>query len=315
MLFLPPARDLVNFANHRLEEDLLVSNAKVPVDEFSLSCVASSRQEARTTTEESESGSVVSSTAGENNCYSSYYSAKSFAGEPKAATDVVDIEEERVGVTGDVHVDSTAREEEPGVEQMQKLVFGSLSTRVVAKQEFPTDQATSLLNEPNAGGKMGGTPKSNEAGSKKRKALREESAAGKRRSSRRLSTVLSKFSPHSLAKELDIGEVKQKSGRKESSEIEDTTVDFEAGDVFAGQGGVVNQRIVEEENEEVKLHKKKGGRKMSESVKVTPKRRPTIVEEMVPRSSGKKRRICKFGEDCQGCNAPECGECVQCLDK
>ena len=313
MLILPSARDLVNFGNLRLEEDLLVSNAKVPVDEFSLSCVASSRQEARTTTEESESGSVVSSTAGENN--SSYYSAKSFAGEPKAATDVVDIEEERVGVTGDVHVDSTAREEEPGVEQMQKLVFGSLSTRVVAKQEFPTDQATSLLNEPNAGGKMGGTSKRNVGQSKKRKALREESAAGKRRSSRRLSTVVSKFSPHSLAKELDIGEVKQKSGRKESSEIEDTTVDFEAGDVFAGQGGEMNQRIVDEENEEMKLHKKKRGRKMSESVKTTPKRRPTIVEEMVPRSSGKKRRICNFGEDCQGCNAPECGECVHCLDK
>merc|ERR1719239_1610269 len=39
-----------------------------------------------------------------------------------------------------------------------------------------------------------------------------------------------------------------------------------------------------------------------------------VVDEIVPKSSGKKRRNCLLGEDCQGCPAPECGECKYCLD-
>ena len=46
-----------------------------------------------------------------------------------------------------------------------------------------------------------------------------------------------------------------------------------------------------------------------------PKRKPTVVDEMVPKSSGKKRRRCRFGEDCLGRPAPECGDCKHCLDR
>jgi len=53
----------------------------------------------------------------------------------------------------------------------------------------------------------------------------------------------------------------------------------------------------------------------TEVLKKAPQRKPTVVDEMVPKSSGKKRRNCLLGEDCLGCPAPECGECKHCLDK
>ena len=78
----------------------------------------------------------------------------------------------------------------------------------------------------------------------------------------------------------------------------------------------IQEVACKESRKEVKFHRKKGGsREGINSAAKTPKRKPTIVDEMVPKSSGKKRRRCAFGEDCQGCKAPECGECVHCLDK
>ena len=47
---------------------------------------------------------------------------------------------------------------------------------------------------------------------------------------------------------------------------------------------------------------------------MTPSRRPTIVGEMLPKSSGKKKVRCKFGENCLGCPLPDCRECAHCLD-
>jgi len=310
VLFLPSSHDPVNFNNHHRQGSPPFLNAKAPVDravssqvadELAFSSVPGSGQEA---TQESESGSVVSSVGGN----SSYYSANSFVGDAKAVTGATDLEEETVNVPGDANLDSTAREEELGAEQMQKLVFGSLSTRVNAKQ-FSSELATRLLDEPNAGGKVGDTQES-KAEPKKQKVSRD-GAAGSRRSSRRLSKLLSKFSPGSRTEveELNIGETKQKSERarfqRESSEVEDTTGDCEE----------VNEEIAGEgiREEEVKYHRKKG--EVFDSARMTPKRKHTIVDEIVPKSSGKKRRNCLYGADCRGCNAPECGECAFCLDK
>merc|ERR1719341_416464 len=148
-------------------------------------------------------------------------------------------------------MDSTARE---GAEQMQKLVFGSLalSTRVAAKPEFNSELATPLLDEPSACGKAGDTQGS-KAEPKKHKVLREE-AAGTRRSSRRLSMLVSKFSPGSRTEVegLNIGESKLKSERArfhgESSDAEGTTTDCEKeGVVFAGRGDEVNEENAGEE--------------------------------------------------------------------
>ena len=305
---MPSSPDRVNFDNLRRQGN--PPSGQV-ADEIAFSSVPGSGQEARAATQESESGSVVSS-AGES---SSYYSANSFVGEAKAVTEATDLEEERVSVAGDAHMDSTAREGELGAEQMQKLVFGSLSTRVAAKPEFSSELATPLLDEPSAGGKAGDTQGS-KAEPKKHKVLREE-AAGTRRSSRRLSKLVSKFSPGSRTEveELNTGESKLKSERarfqRESSEAEDTTADCEKeGVVFAGRGDEVNEEIAGKEiREEVKYHRKKG-----DSARMTPKRKPTMVEEMVPKSSGKKRRNCMYGADCRGCSAPECGECAFCVD-
>ena len=137
-----------------------------------------------------------------------------------------------------------------------------------------------------------------------------DGAAGSRRSSRRLSKLLSKFSPGSRTEveELNIGETKQSERarfQRESSEVEDTTGDCEE----------VNEEIAGEgiREEEVKYHRKKG--EVFDSARMTPKRKHTIVDEIVPKSSGKKRRNCLYGADCRGCNAPECGECAFCLDK
>ena len=311
VLFLPSSPDRVNFDNLRQQGN--PPSGQV-VDEIAFSSVPGSGQGARAATQESESGSVVSS-AGES---SSYYSANSFVGEAKAVTEAAVLEEKRVSVAGDAHMDSTAREGELGAEQMQKLVFGSLSvsTRVAAKPEFSSELATPLLDEPSAGGKTGDTQGS-KAEPKKHKVLREE-AAGTRRSSRRLSMLVSKFSPGSRTEveELNTGESKLKSERArfhgESSEAEDTTTDCEKeGVVFAGRGDEVNEEIAGEEiREEVKYHRKKG-----DSARMTPKRKPTMVEEMVPKSSGKRRRNCLYGADCRGCSVPECGECAFCVDK
>ena len=147
---MPSSPDRVNFDNLRRQGN--PPSGQV-ADEIAFSSVPGSGQEARAATQESESGSVVSS-AGES---SSYYSANSFVGEAKAGTEATDLEEERVSVAGDAHMDSTAREGELGAEQMQKLVFGSLSvsTRVAAKPEFSSELATPLLDEPSAGGKAG----------------------------------------------------------------------------------------------------------------------------------------------------------------
>ena len=288
---MPSSPDRVNFDNLRRQGN--PPSGQV-ADEIAFSSVPGSGQEARAATQESESGSVVSS-AGES---SSYYSANSFVGEAKAVTEATDLEEERVSVAGDAHMDSTAREGELGAEQMQKLVFGSLSTRVAAKPEFSSELATPLLDEPSAGGKAGDTQGS-KAEPKKHKVLREE-AAGTRRSSRRLSMLVSKFSPGSRTEveELNTGESKLK------SEADDTTADCEKG------GDEVNEEIAGEEiREEVKYHRKNG-----DGARMTPKRKPTMVEEMVPKSSGKKRRNCLYGADCRGCSAPECGECAFCVD-
>ena len=294
--------------------------------------------------EESESGSLIS-TAGEN---SSYYSANSFVEEAKTA---IELEEERVGVLGHSQLESAGGEEEAvaGGEQMQKLVFGSLSTHLATKPEFKSDPATPLLEELNADRKRGRTPKS-KSEPKKRKVLKEETV-GSRRSSRRLSTLVSKFasSPH-FQVEISEGCVGDGSGRMNSSvdhsqmmsikeqyigeekqKVEGSvfpTKAYDKGDTTVGYGGDVvvagirDEEVIEEEvackesRKEVKFHRNKGGsREGINSAAITPKRKPTIVDEMVPKSSGKKRRRCLFGEDCQGCKAPECGECKHCLDK
>jgi len=317
------------------------------------------QEEVKATIQENESGSSVS--VAEENSASSFYSANSFLDEAKAVVELKDpYEEEIVNVPSNADPYPVAGEEKLGTGDMHKLVFG-LSTRVVSKLDGPShdlvtplldepeevlDEPNEVLDEPNEGwlGKKLHTKRS-KAEPKKQKLVFEEKART-RRSSRRLSTLVSKFagSPHShvevedyeggkevgeMNKEVEplllknIKELNTDEADELNTDEADEKVSKELLEIIAGGGVLVAKKrstvfletADEETRGEVKYHKKKGSREVFNSTKKTPKRKPTVVDEMVPKSSGKKRRNCLLGEDCLGCPAPECGECKHCLDK
>jgi len=314
------------------------------------------QEEVKATVQESEAGSSVS--IAEENSASSFYSANSFLEEAKAVAELKDPdEEENVNVPGNADLDPVAGEEKLGTGDMHKLVFGLL-TRVVSKLDQPShdlvspllnepeevlDESKEVLDEPNEvldepiegwlGKKL--HTKRSKAEPKKQKLVLEEKACT-RRSSRRLSTLVSKFagSPHSHVEVEDyeggkeVEEMKKEVEQSQLKNNEEPNIDEEEekaedevfakfeGDVLVAKkrSKVFLETANKENRREVKYQKKKASQEVVNSAKKTPKRKPTVVDEMVPKSSGKKRRNCLLGEDCQGCPAPECGECKYCLD-
>ena len=127
---------------------------------------------------------------------------------------------------------------------------------------------------------------------KKRKVLREVGDVGNKN-----------------AKGIDVGEILE-AYEGEISELESTGME----DPHMN-GSIVAPVRTDTLNEEEAETENRGTLEVLGSNDImTPSRKPTIVNEMVPKSSGKKKVRCKFGEDCLGCPLPDCRECAHCLD-
>ena len=200
-------------------------------------------------------------------------------------------------------------EEKPTVDQMKKLIFVSpatslpTSTSVEVKSSSGSAVSLSLLDDPK-GGRKGRTMNS-KADPQKPKVLDEGHA---RRSSRRLSTISSRLTDSPI---YQVGvaaqEVREadKDVEAEHSQLKNIK-ELKMGKVIKSDGEVVK---------EIRFRKKKGSQEVLASPKMTPKRKHNIVDEIIPKSSGKRPKNCLFGEDCLGCKTPECEECVMCLDR
>ena len=200
-------------------------------------------------------------------------------------------------------------EEKPTVDQMKKLIFVSpatslpTSTSVEGKSSSGSAVSLSLLDDPK-GGRKGRTMNS-KADPQKPKVLDEGHA---RRSSRRLSTISSRLTDSPI---YQVGvaaqEVREanKDVEAEHSQLKNIK-ELKMGKVIKSDGEVVK---------EIRFRKKKGSQEVLASPKMTPKRKHNIVDEIIPKSSGKRPKNCLFGEDCLGCKTPECEECVMCLDR
>ena len=200
-------------------------------------------------------------------------------------------------------------EEKPTVDQMKKLIFVSpatslpTSTSVEVKSSSGSAVSLSLLDDPK-GGRKGRTMNS-KADPQKPKVLDEGHA---RRSSRRLSTISSRLTDSPI---YQVGvaaqEVREadKDVEAEHSQLKNIK-ELKMGKVIKSDGEVVK---------EIRFRKKKGSQEVLTSPKMTPKRKHNIVDEIIPKSSGKRPKNCLFGEDCLGCKTPECEECVMCLDR
>ena len=200
-------------------------------------------------------------------------------------------------------------EEKPTVDQMKKLIFVSpatslpTSTSVEVKSSSGSAVSLSLLDDPK-GGRKGRTMNS-KADPQKPKVLDEGHA---RRSSRRLSTISSRLTDSPI---YQVGVAAQE-GREANKNVEaehsqmKNIKELKMGKVIKSDGEVVK---------EIRFRKKKGSQEVLTSPKMTPKRKHNIVDEIIPKSSGKRPKNCLFGEDCLGCKTPECEECVMCLDR
>ena len=200
-------------------------------------------------------------------------------------------------------------EEKPRADQMKKLnlVFPATSlptsTSVEVKSSSGSAVSLSLLDDPK-GGRKGRTMNS-KADPQKPKVLDEGHA---RRSSRRLSTISSRLTDSPI---YQVGvaaqEVREanKDVEAEHSQLKNIK-ELKMGKVIKSDGEVVK---------EIRFRKKKGSQEVLASPKMTPKRKHNIVDEIIPKSSGKRPKNCLFGEDCLGCKTPECEECVMCLDR
>ena len=200
-------------------------------------------------------------------------------------------------------------EEKPTVDQMKKLIFVSpatslpTSTSVEVKSSSGSAVSLSLLDDPK-GGRKGRTMNS-KADPQKPKVLDEGHA---RRSSRRLSTISSRLtdSPiYQVGVAAQEGREANKNVEAEHSQLKNIK-ELKMGKVIKSDGEVVK---------EIRFRKKKGSQEVLTSPKMTPKRKHNIVDEIIPKSSGKRPKNCLFGEDCLGCKTPECEECVMCLDR
>ena len=200
-------------------------------------------------------------------------------------------------------------EEKPTVDQMKKLIFVSpatslpTSTSVEVKSSSGSAVSLSLLDDPK-GGRKGRTMNS-KADPQKPKVLDEGHA---RRSSRRLSTISSRLTDSPI---YQVGVAAQE-GREANKNVEaehsqmKNVKELKMVKVIKSDGEVVK---------EIRFRKKKGSQEVLTSPKMTPKRKHNIVDEIIPKSSGKRPKNCLFGEDCLGCKTPECEECVMCLDR
>ena len=215
------------------------------------------------------------------------------------------------------------------LDQMQKLVFGAPT--VISSMPGPSSHVeATLVEEPKVKKRRRTQERSNDS-------QEATKPAPVRRSSRRLSTLSSTVeeSPdltvgagregsnkkmrksvkevgdvgNKNAKGIDVGEILE-AYEGEISELESTSVEdpHMNGSIIAPVG---TDPLKEEEAET----ENRGTLEVLGSNDImTPSRKPTIVNEMVPKSSGKKKVRCKFGEDCLGCPLPDCRECAHCLD-
>ena len=219
--------------------------------------------------------------------------------------------------------------EKPVVEQMQKLVFGAPT--INPPKPAPSFDHEATLEE--------------ELKVKKRRRTQERSndsqeatkPAPVRRSSRRLSTLSSTIeeSPglpvgagqdgknkkmrkvlkevgdvgNRNAEGIDVGELLEayegEISEQESTGMEDPHIN--GNSVAPQRTDTLKEEMVDKEN--------RGTLEVLGNTDImTPTRKPTMVGEMLPKSSGKKKVRCKFGEDCLGCPLPDCRECDRCLD-
>jgi len=248
------------------------------------------------------------------------------SGEEKMEAEFRDGKPKDVSPTGP---SNPQNEEEPVVEQMQKLVFGAPT--IISPRPAPSsDLEAALVEEPKVKRRRRTQERSNES-------QEVTKPAPVRRSSRRLSTLAStseespsfpveagrdetnkktRKTPKRVegvgiknAGGIDVGEILE-AYEGEISELESTGMEepLITGNIVAPHGtDTLKEEEAEKENRDT-------FDVLGSSDIMTPTRKPTIVGEMVPKSSGKKRRRCKFGEDCLGCPLPDCRECDRCLD-
>jgi len=253
---------------------------------------------------------------------------------PKVSTELGSGEEKmeaefREGKSKDVsptEPSNLQNEEKPVVDQMQKLVFGAPTT--ISPKLTPSSvlEATTV-EEP----KIKKRRRTQERSSEPQEATKPVPV---RRSSRRLAPTIEENS--SLQVELGRDETNKKMSevlkRVEGVEIRNAGA-IDVGEILEAYEGeisesesigkedlLINGSIVAPhrsdslKKEEVEKENRDTYYFLGSSDSMTPTRKPTIVGEILPKSSGKKRMRCKFGEDCLGCPLPDCRECGRCLD-
>ena len=248
------------------------------------------------------------------------------SGEEKMEAEFRDGKPKDVSPTGP---SNPQNEEEPVVEQMQKLVFGAPT--IISPRPAPSsDLEAALVEEPKVKRRRRTQERSNES-------QEVTKPAPVRRSSRRLSTLSSTIeeSPdlpvgagrdgknkkmrkvlkevgdvgNRNAEGIDVGELleayEEEISEQESTGMEDPHI--KGNSVAPQRTDTLKEEMVDKEN--------RGTLEVLGNTDImTPTRKPTMVGEMLPKSSGKKKVRCKFGEDCLGCPLPDCRECDRCLD-
>ena len=259
------------------------------------------------------------------------------SGLPKVTTDLGSGEEKmqaeyregklkNVSPTSPSHVQNL---EKPVVEQMQKLVFGA-PTINPPKPAPSFDHEATLVEEPKVKKRRRTQERSNDS-------QEATKPAPVRRSSRRLSTLSSTIeeSPdlpvgagrdgknkkmrkvlkevgdvgNRNAEGIDVGELLEayegEISEQESTGMEDPHIN--GNSVAPQRTDTLKEEMIDQEN--------RGTLEVLGNTDImTPTRKPTMLGEMLPKSSGKKKVRCKFGEDCLGCPLPDCRQCAHCLD-
>ena len=247
------------------------------------------------------------------------------SGEEKMVTEFREGEPKDVSPTDPSNLQNL---EKPVVEQMQKLVFGAPNNS--PKPAPSSDHEATLVGETKVKKRRRTQERSNDS-------QEATKPAPVRRSSRRLSTLSSTVeeSPYlpveagrdgsnkkmrksvkevgdvgnKNAKGIDVGEILE-AYEGEISQLESTGVE----DPHMNGSIIAPVRTDPLKEEEAETENRGTLEVLGSNDIMTPSRKPTIVNEMVPKSSGKKKVRCKFGEDCLGCPLPDCRECAHCLD-
>jgi len=248
------------------------------------------------------------------------------SGEEKMQAEYREGKSKNVSPTSPSHLQNL---EKPVVEQMQKLVFGA-PTINPPKPAPSFDHEATLVEEPKVKKRRRTQERSNDS-------QEATKPAPVRRSSRRLSTLSSTIeeSPglpvgagqdgknkkmrkvlkevgdvgNRNAEGIDVGELLEayegEISEQESTGMEDPHIN--GNSVAPQRTDTLKEEMVDKEN--------RGTLEVLGNTDImTPTRKPTMLGEMLPKSSGKKKVRCKFGEDCLGCPLPDCRECAHCLD-